>query len=173
LSIRRRNHERANLAGQAKRDLTQAKNASAHQKPPAQTYETSVSHVHVHACAPRPRPIQPCLRDRRPRRFNPPPNGQGKRDCPAQEHEPEPRWLRIGLGRPGLSSFCLFVSNGFRPRELKKYLDCVVLTRNVKIVARRALNHVVSLLGRAGPIPTYIFDHIKSKYYNNVKFIAY
>jgi hypothetical protein len=28
-------------------------------------------------------------------------------------------------------------------------------------------------LGRAGPSPTRIFDHIKSKYYNHIKFITY
>jgi hypothetical protein len=27
-------------------------------------------------------------------------------------------------------------------------------------------------LGRAGPSPTHIFDHIKSKYYNHIKSIA-
>jgi hypothetical protein len=36
-----------------------------------------------------------------------------------------------------------------------------------------ALNHVVSSLGHADPSPTRIFDHIKLKYYNYIKFIAY
>jgi hypothetical protein len=31
----------------------------------------------------------------------------------------------------------------------------------------------VPSLGRAGPSPDRIFDHIKSKYCNHIKFIAY
>jgi hypothetical protein len=31
----------------------------------------------------------------------------------------------------------------------------------------------VPSLGRAGPNPARIFNHIKSKYYNHIKFIAY
>jgi hypothetical protein len=35
------------------------------------------------------------------------------------------------------------------------------------------LNHIVPSLGRAGTSSTRIFNHIKSKYYNHIKFIAY
>jgi hypothetical protein len=34
------------------------------------------------------------------------------------------------------------------------------------------LNHVVPSLGCADPSPTYIFDHIKSKYYNHIESIT-
>jgi hypothetical protein len=56
--------------------------------------------------------------------------------------------LGIGPGQPGPSPSC-FVPNWFGPGKFKQFL------------------------GRAGPSPARIFDHIKSKYYNHIKFIAY
>jgi hypothetical protein len=71
----------------------------------------------------------------------------------------------------------------FKPTVLRAKRVCAIKAQNffglcrvnqsVKTVAQFGLNHVVHLLGHAGPSPARIFDHIKSKYYNYRKFITY
>jgi hypothetical protein len=76
-----------------------------------------------------------------------------------------------GPGQSGPSPSC-FVSNGFGQTKPKIFLGRVVPARSVKTVAQPGPKHVVPSLGRAGPSSARIFDYIKSKYYNHIKFIS-
>jgi hypothetical protein len=78
----------------------------------------------------------------------------------------------VGAGQLGPSPSC-FVPNGFGSAKPKRFLGRAVPDRSVKQWPGPALNHVVPSLGRAGPSPARIFDHVKSKYYNYIKFITY
>jgi hypothetical protein len=68
--------------------------------------------------------------------------------------------LGIGPGRAGLAS----------PKPIMLH---AVLVRSVKTVARPSSKSRRAFVGPYGPSLTRIFDHIKLKYYNHIKFITY
>jgi hypothetical protein len=60
-----------------------------------------------------------------------------------------------------------FVLNVFGLAKLKRFLGCVLPVRSVTVVQSVPKPRRV-FLGRAGPSPARIFDHIKSKYYKHI-----
>jgi hypothetical protein len=77
-----------------------------------------------------------------------------------------------GLGQSSACSSC-FVPNEFEQTKLKRFLGRVVPARSVKTVVQSGPKPRRAFLDRAGSSPAHIFDHIKSKYCNHIKFIAY